>query len=239
MSKLITIILVEPNKPARVVQIEDELESMQAIVGGLIQTYYPYADDVAIICNEESKYNGSSLNRAILSSDGEILEIIRGTFFVTGLSTENFASVPEDLIDKYLNIFRYTHTFWRFGGGLMVLPNLPNANDKMLTIYQLDTEIPDSAIRLFMGTSYLERVGLSIDRKLYKAVYSCYVPDDTSLDDIYARFNTNLPDDYKAHSLRVSDVIVLSDTSGRKDAYFVDSVGFKPIPEFLERGVDE
>ena len=63
----ISVILVEPNKYPEVVEIEDTLEAMQKIVGGCIEQYMPFDDEVAIICNDEGKLNGLPLNRAIYS----------------------------------------------------------------------------------------------------------------------------------------------------------------------------
>ena len=63
----ISVVLVEPNKYPEVVKIEDTLEAMQKIVGGCIEQYMPFDDEVAIICNDEGKLNGLPLNRAIYS----------------------------------------------------------------------------------------------------------------------------------------------------------------------------
>ena len=63
----ISVILIEPDKYPKVIEIEDTLEAMQETVGGYIEEYMPFADDVAIICNEEGKMNGMQLNRAIYS----------------------------------------------------------------------------------------------------------------------------------------------------------------------------
>lgn len=63
----ISVILVEPGKYPKQIEIEDTLEAMQSLVGGDIEEYMPYEDEVAIICNEEGKMNGMPLNRAIYS----------------------------------------------------------------------------------------------------------------------------------------------------------------------------
>lgn len=63
--KMISVLLVEPEKYPKIVEIEDTLEAMQALVGGGIEEYMPFKDEVAIICNDESKMLGLPLNRAI------------------------------------------------------------------------------------------------------------------------------------------------------------------------------
>ena len=50
----IKVLLVEPEKYPKEIVIDDSLEAMQEVVGGDIEEYMPYDDDVAIICNEES-----------------------------------------------------------------------------------------------------------------------------------------------------------------------------------------
>ncbi|MCI9576782.1 MAG: DUF3846 domain-containing protein [Clostridiales bacterium] len=59
------IVLVEPGKIARPMDIKGELHEMQQIVGGTIQALYPWADPVALICNDEGKLDGLPLNRVL------------------------------------------------------------------------------------------------------------------------------------------------------------------------------
>ena len=63
----ISVILVEPGRYPKLIEIEDTLEAMQSLVEGDIEEYMPFEDDVAIICNEEGKMNGLPLNRAVYS----------------------------------------------------------------------------------------------------------------------------------------------------------------------------
>lgn len=57
----IKVLLVEPEKYPKEIVIDDSLEAMQEVVGGDIEEYMPYDDDVAIICNEEGKMRGLTL----------------------------------------------------------------------------------------------------------------------------------------------------------------------------------
>lgn len=68
----ISVLLVEPNKYPELIEIEDTLEAMQRTVGGYIEQYMPFEDEVAIICNEEGKLNGEPLNRAIYGEAPEV-----------------------------------------------------------------------------------------------------------------------------------------------------------------------
>ena len=66
------VILCKSDERATVIEIEDSLESMQNVVGGLIEEYMPWEDEVAIICNEEGKMNGLPLNRGITDENGHL-----------------------------------------------------------------------------------------------------------------------------------------------------------------------
>ncbi len=61
----ISVLLVEPNRYPRMIEIDDTLEAMQAVVGGDIEEYMPFEDEVAIVCHEEGKLIGLPPNRAI------------------------------------------------------------------------------------------------------------------------------------------------------------------------------
>jgi hypothetical protein len=107
--------MVEPDKPAYVAKIDGSLKGMQAVVGGLIQAKYPYEEQVAIVCNDEGKLEGLPLNRALRDGEGSIYDILAGTFFICGLSKDNFASIPDNLIDKFMDIFKQPEIFVRSG----------------------------------------------------------------------------------------------------------------------------
>lgn len=75
--------------------------------------------------------------------------------------------------------------------------------------------------------------GHRVDPKNYALVYSAELTPGTSLEDIYARFNIDHPKDFKGHSLSVSDVVVLHQ-NGQDTAHYVDSFGYKEVPEFFK-----
>ena len=68
-AETISVLLVQPGKYPKTVAIEDSLEAMQALVGGDIEEYMPFDDEVAIICNEEGKISGLPLNRAVYAEE--------------------------------------------------------------------------------------------------------------------------------------------------------------------------
>ena len=110
------VLLVEPGKAARPVEIKNELHEMQQIVGGPIQALYPWDDPAAIICNDEGKNMGLPLNRVL-----EDYDIIAGTFFICGLAKENFSSLTEQQLQKYQQKFRRPEKFIPTPEGLVCI----------------------------------------------------------------------------------------------------------------------
>ena len=78
----------------------------------------------------------------------------------------------------------------------------------------------------------LQATGNVVDKANYELVYSAPLAPGTSLEDIYTCFNIDHPKDFKGHSLSVSDVVVLHQ-NGQDTAHYVDSFGYKDVPEFL------
>ena len=99
-------------------------------------------------------------------------------------------------------------------------------------IYQLKDSEEIRDIR-FMDMDYLERDGIPVSRENYTLVYIGELKEGMSLEDIYIKFNTDHPADFTGHSLSVSDVVVLHQ-DGENTSHYVDSVGFKEIPEFTK-----
>ncbi len=98
-------------------------------------------------------------------------------------------------------------------------------------IYQLKRGEENRDIR-FEGIDYLEQHGYSVDFEKYELVYSGELTEKTSLEDLFYRFNEERPADFTGHSMSVSDVVVFK-RDGVITANYVDSVGFREIPDFL------
>ena len=128
MNNTIRVILVEPDRLARIAEIPVGLKSYQQIVGGDIETCYPFAEEVCIVCNDEGKINGLPLNRMVYGDDGEPVDIIAGTFFVCDCSGEDFGSLSHLQVSKYLELFRLPEQFLRSEFGIIALPYVPENN---------------------------------------------------------------------------------------------------------------
>ena len=105
----IKVVIVKPCEIPCVEMIDRNLESMQSVVGGLIEQVCPFDDDVSLICNEEGKLEGLTPNRVLRDEDGEIYDFIAGTFFIayTPPDSEQFESLPDELCEKYKEVFKY------------------------------------------------------------------------------------------------------------------------------------
>ena len=121
------------------------------------------------------------------------------------------------------------------------LAELSKAQDKEQTagqdkgtfsIYQLKHGDETRDLR-FEPYDRLQATGNVVDKANYELVYSAELTPGTSLEDIYTRFNIDHPKDFKGHSLSVSDVVVLHQ-NGQDAAHYVDSFGYKNVPEFLQ-----
>lgn len=110
------VLLVEPMEQPRVVEIDHTLGELQKLVGGCIAATYPWDDLVAVVCNDNGIAEGLLPNRML-----EDYDIILGSFFICGLGEEDFTSIPDDLIPKYTEKFRWPETFMRADGGILCL----------------------------------------------------------------------------------------------------------------------
>ena len=100
------VLMVEPGKAPYETQIGDDLQSMQAVVGGYIQAVYPYEGPVALICNEDGKLDSLPLNRALRDADGDIYDIVAGNFFIVVLGESDFSDLPHGLAERFAEQFR-------------------------------------------------------------------------------------------------------------------------------------
>ncbi|MCC8101628.1 MAG: helix-turn-helix domain-containing protein [Clostridiales bacterium] len=96
---------------------------------------------------------------------------------------------------------------------------------------------------IYEGTALLQKLSHKVDGADYDLIYVCNLSEteihsETEvLDMIYERFNLDLPEDFRGHSLSVSDVILMNQ-EGKTKAWYVDSIGFTELPEFVQERKD-
>lgn len=126
-----TVLLVEPEKYPRPVEIGTGLEDLQNAVGGNIEVVYPYDEPVGLIMNEEGKLDGLPLNRALRDDEGKIYDVIAGSFLVVGLTEDDFGSLTPEQMAAFEDKFHSPEVFVRMGRGIMAIPVEEKAEDTM------------------------------------------------------------------------------------------------------------
>jgi hypothetical protein len=100
------------------------------------------------------------------------------------------------------------------------------------SIYQLKHDDSTRDFR-FEPLERLQAEGRSVDPANYELVYTAPISADTgNMEQIFDKFNNNRPDDFKGHSLSVSDIVTISGDGG-ETAHYVDRLGYKEVPQFL------
>ena len=114
------VLLIEPLKEPRPIQINSGLEPLQQAVGGDIQAVYPFEDPVAIIVNDEGKNIGLPPNRVLRDENGRIYDILPGNALIVGLGEESFTDLSPKLMKKYSEYFKVPEQFWNKNGKIIV-----------------------------------------------------------------------------------------------------------------------
>ena len=163
-------------------------------------------------------------------------------FLLYADSTEAMALDAED-ISSHTGVFGVEREEWDAVRGVVTLSEqadteklfLENPQDAFL-IYQIRRGGELDAYR-FMNYDYLQSKGVTPERGGYDAIYTGGFMDygnaRTNLDMIYQRFNVDHPADFKGHSLSVSDIVALKQ-NGVVSCHYVDSIGFRELPNFLK-----
>lgn len=129
----IKVIVVAPGKIPELIEIPDELKSMQTIVGGYIEEIFPFEDEIALVCNEEGRLEDLPLNRALVyMKTGEVMDVIYGTFFLAYAPVEedSYKDMPPDLTEKYMKIFAKPERFYKTPQGLVIEKCDPKCTSK-------------------------------------------------------------------------------------------------------------
>lgn len=118
------ILVVEPERKPEVREIDGSLDAMQGIVGGLIQPIYPFDEPVALVANDEGKLMDLPVNRGLRDENGQIYDIVFGTFFLCGApaDSDHFTSLSPEQIERYRERFYTPEMFWGMDGRIVCLP---------------------------------------------------------------------------------------------------------------------
>ena len=118
------VLVVEPEHRPEAKEIDDSLKEMQGIVGGYIQALYPFEEPVALVCNDEGKLMDLPANRGLRDENGQMYDIIFGTFFLCGApaDSDHFTSLTPEQIERYQKRFYTPEMFWGMDGHIVCLP---------------------------------------------------------------------------------------------------------------------
>lgn len=226
---------VETEKP----NVEDELPPLPELEQG-----YPMPD-TSIGFLEMYQYGYTDGNTMLPLTKERAMELFMQdvpVFLLYGDNTEAMALDAED-ISSHTGVFGVECEEWDAVRGVVTLSEqadteklfLENPQDAFL-IYQIRRGGELDAYR-FMNYDYLQSKGVTPERGGYDAIYTGGFMDygnaRTNLDMIYQRFNVDHPADFKGHSLSVSDIVALKQ-NGVVSCHYVDSIGFRELPNFLK-----
>ena len=197
--------------------------------------------DPAISVETMNAYGYTDSNMLPLTKE-RALELMERDVTVYMLHTDNTEAMAFDAeeIRSFDGIFGVETSEWetvkdRFASQDYEKAFLDNPADSF-AIYQLRDN--DDTVQLhYMNSEYLEEKGLSIQKENYAAVYAGDLDrrGDTQdkLNELYETFNIRRPEDFRGHSLSVSDIVALKQ-NGVVSCHYVDSWGFKELPGFLK-----
>ena len=197
--------------------------------------------DPAISVESMNAYGYTDSNMLPLTKE-RALELMERDVTVYMLHTDNTEAMAfgADEIRSFDGIFGVEVSEWetvkdRFAPQDYEKAFLDNPADSF-AIYQL-RDNDDTARLHYMNSEYLEKKGLSVQKENYAAVYAGNLDrrGDTQdkLNGLYETFNIRRPEDFRGHSLSVSDIVALKQ-NGVVSCHYVDSWGFKELPGFLK-----
>ena len=229
----------QPEIETETPNVEDELPPLPELEQG-----YPMPD-TAVGFQEMYQYGYTDGNTMLPLTKERAMELFLQdvpVFLLYGDNTEAMALDVED-ISSHTGVFGVEREEWDAVRGVVTLREqadteklfLENPQDAFL-IYQIRRGGELDAYR-FMNYDYLQSKGVTPERGGYDAIYTGGFMDygnaRTNLDMIYQRFNVDHPADFKGHSLSVSDIVALKQ-NGVVSCHYVDSIGFRELPNFLK-----
>lgn len=229
----------QPEIETETPNVEDELPPLPELEQG-----YPMPD-TGIGFLEMYQYGYTDGNAMLPLTKERAMELFMQdvpVFLLYGDNTEAMALDAED-ISSHTGVFGVEREEWDTVRGVVTLSEqadteklfLENPQDAFL-IYQIRRGGELDAYR-FMNYDYLQSKGVTPERGGYDAIYTGGFMDygnaRTNLDMIYQRFNVDHPADFKGHSLSVSDIVALKQ-NGVVSCHYVDSIGFRELPNFLK-----
>ena len=124
MNDMMTVLYIQVGKKPQVIRIRHMLSEMQRLVGGTISSFTPFEAGSVMIVNDNGKNEGLEFNRTVRDKKGKVIDIIAGDFFICYAPPDNseLSSLPDELIQKYTEVFKTPQAFIDIGGKMLVVP---------------------------------------------------------------------------------------------------------------------
>lgn len=124
MNEMMKVLYIQVRKRPQVIRIRHMLSEMQRLVGGTISSFTPFDDGSVMIVNDNGKNEGLEFNRTVRDKKGKVIDIIAGDFFICYAPPDNseLSSLPDELIQKYTEVFKTPQAFIDIGGKMLVVP---------------------------------------------------------------------------------------------------------------------
>ena len=177
-------------------------------------------------------------NKGLNEYQNTLKALYTGNFTAVEDYLENVRSsedVSEEMQEQAASLLDAVKSFRNLSG---IEDRAEKENEPTYKIYQLKKGEEYHNLR-FTRWDDMPRFNLSFDRKNYDEVYGGNIADVTKfpfkegiLEDIFKKFNSDRPEDFKGRSLSVSDVVVLEDKEG-SSAHFVDTVGMVDVTDIF------
>lgn len=239
MGNKINVLLVQTGMVPRAAEMDNTPAAMQQALGGKIQIWKPFYDNVALICRQDAKRMGLPINRTFYNEIDEMVQAFAGDFLICGREGEQFTSLTAGQIEKYTDEFKDPQRLAILGRKLATPPvsrfqpkPKPPGPWDTYRIYQVKPVPRDFGgydLRrdvAFAGLDSLKLRGLKVDPANYELAYTGALEAGMTPETLFHKFNLDIPPDFHGHSMSVSDVVMFV-RKGRETAYFCDSIGFK------------
>ena len=141
MSKKVQMLYIQPGKRPELIDTDQDLETLQELVGGNIECVYPWLDqNVAVICNEDGKFNEyCKPNRALKYKDCDpetdtpekIYDIVFGSFMIAACGQDgDFKSLSDKEVDFFMKRFYSPELFFKDSSEIVAVPYEPEDRDR-------------------------------------------------------------------------------------------------------------
>ena len=179
---------------------------------------------VSLVCNEEGKLEGLPLNRALRDEDGDIYDVVAGTFMVVGLTDDSFGSLTVEQMQKFSDHFKVPEQFAKLGDKIVAIPMISKEQQKQEVAQQKDFEMNADTSGLtvagHIGTWHTidqHEVGghsfYLMEHDTYGDEAACIIVDERGklvLDDVYNGFDD---DTLRLLDLEVKEVPEMPDSA--------------------------